>query len=75
MAKRVEEFAYKMMTQVFNAGDTAQFGIEALLKASSHDLGPKGKRLEDPSKWTTEQIIERAKSLNADKGAKGNFDD
>ena len=75
MAKRVEEFVYKMMTQVFNAGDTAQFGIEALLKASSHDLGPKGKRLEDPSKWTTEQIIERAKSLNADKGAKGNFDD
>ncbi len=75
MAKAVEDFAYKMMAEVLNSGDTAQIGIEALLKAGSHDLGPKGEPLEDPARWTKEQIIERAKGIAGDKGAKGNFDD
>ena len=75
MAKRVEEFAYKMMTQVFNAADTAPLAIAAILKANCDDLGPKGSPIEDPAQWTTEQIIERAKTLDSDKGAAGNFDD
>ncbi len=75
MAHRVEEFAYKMMTEVLNSADTAQFGIEALLKAGSYDVGPKGSPIEDPAQWTEEKIVERAKSLAADKGAAGNYED
>lgn len=75
MAKRVEEFAYKMMTEVFNARDTAPLAIEAILKAGSYDVGSKGNLIEDPSHWTREQIIERAKSISSDKGPEGNFED
>jgi fructose-bisphosphate aldolase class II len=75
MAKRVEEFAYKMMTEVFNARDSAPLAIEAILKAGSYDVGSKGSLIEDPAYWTREQIIERAKSLSGDKGPGGNFED
>ncbi|HEY6838612.1 MAG TPA: class II fructose-bisphosphate aldolase [Geobacteraceae bacterium] len=75
MAKRVEDFTYKMMTEVFNAKDTAPLAIEAILKAGSHDVGPKGSRIEDPAQWSDEKIVERAKSLSGDKGPSGNFDD
>ena len=75
MAKRVEDFAYKMMTEVLNAGDTAPLAVEAILAAGSYDLGPKVGRIEDPADWTEEKIVERAKTLDTDKGAAGNFDD
>jgi fructose-bisphosphate aldolase class II len=75
MSQRVEDFAYKMMTEVFNAEDTAPLALDAVLAAGSHDLKPKTGRIEDPEKWTDAKIIERAKSLNTDKGAKGDFDD
>jgi fructose-bisphosphate aldolase class II len=75
MAKRVEDFACKMMTEVLNAQDTAPLAVEAILAAGSYDLKPKVGRLEDPGEWTDAKIIARAKSLNADKGAKGHFDD
>jgi fructose-bisphosphate aldolase class II len=75
MAKRVEDFAFKMMTEVFNAKDTAPLAVEAILKAGSHDVGPKGSLIEDPAHWTREQIIERAKLIASDKGPEGNFDD
>jgi len=75
MVKGVEDFAYKMMTEVFNGADTAQLGIEALLKAGSEDLGPKAKMIEDPPSWTREKIIERAKTISTDKGPAGNFED
>jgi fructose-bisphosphate aldolase class II len=75
MCAGVEAFVYKMMTQVFNAKETAPLAIEAILSAGSHDPGPKGKRIEDPAEWTDEKIVERARSINGDKGAKGNFDD
>lgn len=75
MAKRVEDFAYKLMTDVFNAKDTAPAAIEALLTAGSHDLGPKGTRIEDPAEWTEEKIIARAKTIVSDKGPEGNFED
>ena len=75
MAKRVEDFAYKMITEVFNSKDTAPLGVEAILKANSADVGHKGSQIEDPAHWTESQIKERAKSLAGDKGPTGNFDD
>jgi fructose-bisphosphate aldolase class II len=75
MARRVEDFAYKMMTEVFNAQDTAPLAVEAILSAGSHDLGPKVGRREDPAEWTAEKIVEKAKDLDSDKGAAGDFDD
>jgi fructose-bisphosphate aldolase class II len=75
MAKRVEAFAYKMMTEVFNSRDTAPLAVEAILKAGSYDVGPKGTQIEDPAHWTREQIVERAKSIAGDKGPAGNFED
>ncbi|MBI2354043.1 MAG: class II fructose-bisphosphate aldolase [Deltaproteobacteria bacterium] len=75
MAKRVEAFAYKIMTEVFNSRDTAPLAVEAILRAGSHDVGPKGSLIEDPAHWTREQIIERAKSICSDKGPEGNFED
>jgi fructose-bisphosphate aldolase, class II len=75
MAHRVEEFAYKMMTEVLGGDDTAPLAVEAILAAGSYDLGPKVGRLEDPADWTEADIIARARDLDADKGAAGNFDD
>ena len=75
MAQRVEDFTFKMMTEVFNARDTAPLAIEAILTAGSYDLKPKTGRLEDPAEWTEARIAERAASLDTDKGAVGNFDD
>ena len=75
MSQRVEEFAYKMMTEVFNAEDTAPLALDAILAAGSSDLKPKAGRIENPGEWTDAKIIERAKSLNTDKGSKGDFDD
>jgi fructose-bisphosphate aldolase class II len=75
MTKRVEDFAYGMMTEVFNAQDTAPLAVEAILAAGSYDLKPKVGRLEDPDEWTEAKIIEKAKTLDSDKGAAGQFDD
>jgi fructose-bisphosphate aldolase class II len=75
MAKEVEDFAYKMMTQVFNSQDTAPFAIEAILKKGSHNLGPKVRRMENPAEWTEGKIAQRAAHLGSDKGLVGRFDD
>uniref|UniRef100_C6E460 Ketose-bisphosphate aldolase class-II n=1 Tax=Geobacter sp. (strain M21) TaxID=443144 RepID=C6E460_GEOSM len=75
MAKRVEDFAYKLITEVFNSGDTAPLAVDAILKAGSYDLGPKGKRVEDPAQWTKEMLPKQAAGLSKDKGPAGNFED
>jgi fructose-bisphosphate aldolase class II len=75
MGRRVEEFTCKMMTEVLNAEDTAPLALDAILVAGSYDLKPKVSRIEDPEEWTDAKIVERAKSLNTGKGAKGDFDD
>lgn len=75
MSKGVEEFVYTLLTDVFNAGGTGSIAKELLLKANSHDLGSKGKQIEDPADWTKEKIIDRAKTLDVDKGPEGDFDD
>jgi hypothetical protein len=75
MAKRVEAFAYKMIVEVFNAEDTAPLAIEEILSAGSYDPGPKAERIEDPSEWTPEKIVERAKTIQSSGGPEGDFDD
>ena len=75
MARAVEDFACKMMTEVFNARDTAPLAIEAILRAGSFDVGPKGSRIEEPAEWTDARIVEKAKLILSDKGPAGNFED
>lgn len=75
MVKGVEDFIYELLTQVFNAADTAPLAIETILRAGSYDIGPKIGRIEDPAQWTEEKIKKRAARLKGDKGPEGNFDD
>lgn len=75
MARRVENFVYTMLVEVFNSADTARFGVEAILEAGSYDLGPKTGRIESPEEWSLAKIRERAAAMNTDKGPQGNFDD
>jgi fructose-bisphosphate aldolase, class II len=75
MVAGVESFVYKLITEVFNGHDTAPLAIEAIMKAGSYDLGPKGDRLEDPSEWTEAKIREKAAALSSDKGPAGNYED
>ncbi len=75
MVKGVEEFVYHLLVDVFNAQGTATLAREAILKAGSHEMGAKAEKIEDPGNWTREKIIERAKTLDVDKGPEGDFDD
>jgi fructose/tagatose bisphosphate aldolase len=75
MARRVEDFVYGMLVNVFNAQDTAPLGFEAIMNADSHDMGPKAGRIEDPSDWSEENIRRKASLLDTDKGPEGDFDD
>jgi len=75
MIKRVEEFVYNMLVNVFNAKDTAPIAINAILEAGTYDPGPKASRIEDPDEWTSERIVQRAAAIDSDKGSSGDFDD
>ncbi len=75
MCRRVEEFSYKLLVDVFSAEGSADLAKEAILSAGSHDLGPKAAQIEDPQEWTKEKIIARAAELDTDKGPEGDFDD
>jgi len=75
MVKGVEDFIYDLLVHCFNAGDTAPLAMEAILEAGSCDLGPKGKRIENPGEWTREKILERARAFKKEGGPTGNFDD
>ncbi len=75
MCKRVEDFVYNLLTKVFNAQDSADFCIDAIIKAGSYDPGPKASKIEDISEWTPDKIIAKAALLDTDKGPSGNFDD
>ena len=75
MCKGVEDFVYELLSEVFNARDTAPLAIEAILSAGSYDLGPKAHRIEDPSDWTESKLKERAARIDVDKGPEGDFDD
>ncbi len=75
MIKRVEEFIYNMLVNVFNAKDTASIAINAILEAGTYDPGPKTSQIEDPDEWTSEKIVRRAATIVSDKGPEGDFDD
>ena len=75
MCKRVEDFVYNLLVNVFDATDTADLAIEAILASGSHDPGPNAKQQEDPAQWTEEKIIAKAAELDTDKGPDGDFDD
>jgi fructose/tagatose bisphosphate aldolase len=75
MAKGVEDFTYELLTNVFNAADTAPLALEAILRAGSFDVGPKAERIEDPAEWTEAKIKEKAARLKRDRGPEGNFED
>lgn len=75
MIQGVEDFVYNLLTNVFNATDTAPLAVEAVLEAGGYDLGPKARRIEDPAEWTTAKIEEKAKSVASNKGPAGNFED
>ena len=75
MAKDVEDFVYRLLTDVFSAQGSAQLAYETIMKAGGYDLGAKSTRTEDPAEWTREKIIAKAAALTSDKGPAGNFDD
>ena len=75
MIKRVEDFAYNMMVDVFNAENTASLAVEAILDTGSYAIRPKAQRIENPENWTTDKIKARAATIDSDKGPAGDFDD
>jgi fructose/tagatose bisphosphate aldolase len=75
MARRVEDFVYVLLTEVFNAQDTAPLAIEAILEAGSCDLEAKASRTEEPGEWTEQKIRVAASKLASEKGPEGDFDD
>jgi fructose-bisphosphate aldolase class II len=75
MERRVEDFVYNMLANVFNAQDTADLAIETILKTNSFDPGPKAQRIEDPSAWTPEEIIKKAALIESNESPEGDFDD
>ncbi len=75
MADRVEQFVYNMLINVLNAKDTAPLAVAEILKAGSHDPGPKGQRIDNPDDWTPDKIVARAKTIDSNKGPEGDFDD
>lgn len=75
MAQRVEEFIYNMLVNVFNAQDTAQLAIDAIIEADTCDPGTKASGIEDPAEWTKEKIIKKAALISSEKGPEGDFDD
>jgi fructose-bisphosphate aldolase class II len=75
VAKGVEDFVYKLLTDVFSASDTAPLAYEAIMKANGYDAGIKAPRTEDPANWTEAKIVKKAKAIGSDKGPAGNSDD
>jgi len=75
MAKEVENFVYHLLTNVFNATDTAQIVINEILKNNSHDPGFTAEKIESKNEWTTKKIIEKASKITTVKGPAGDFDD
>jgi fructose-bisphosphate aldolase class II len=75
MVKRVEDFVFDMLVNVFNAEHTGSMAIEAILGAGSYDPGPKVSRMENPSEWTETRIIEKAGLIAPKETVEGDFDD
>jgi len=75
MANGVEHFVYELLTDVFNARDTAQYALEVIAESGSYNPGHKAVKIEKKEEWTEARIREKALSLHPEKGPQGNFDD
>jgi len=76
MEAAVEDFVYGLLTDCFNAADTAPLAIDAILQAGSCDLGAKASRIEDPLEWSEDKIKFKAQPLaKEDSASQGNYDD
>lgn len=75
MCKRVEDFTYGMLKNVFNCGDTAPIVLEAIISAGACDPGPRASRIEHPDDWTPGKIREKGGSIIRDRGKEGDFED
>ena len=75
MIKRVEDFTYHLLVNVFNAENTASLAVQAITDIGSHNPGPKANQIEDPKEWTPEKIVQKAAAIDSDKGEAGDFDD
>ncbi len=75
MAARVEDFVFSLLTGVFNAGNTAEATIDAILTSGCATPVPKCERTEDPRDWSGDRIAAMAADLNHDRGPEGDFDD
>ena len=75
MAKGVEDFIFTLLTDVFNATDTAVLVNKAIMETQSHTPGFKAKKIEPENEWTKDKIIAKASNITADKGPEGDFDD
>ena len=75
MVKGVEEFIYDLLTNVFNAQDTAPLAVDVILSTGSFAIKPKAERIDDPADWTEDKIREGASRISSSKGPEGNFDD
>jgi fructose-bisphosphate aldolase, class II len=75
MVRRVEDFAYHLMVDVFNAAETAPLAVQTILRSGSCDPGSKAERIEDPAEWMPEKIVQRARSIPSTKGPDENFED
>ena len=75
MAKRVEDFTYTLLMDVFNAGGTGSICVADILETGSYNPGPKAQVKEDKAEWTEEKLRARAAKICADKGPEGDFDE
>ncbi|MDD9303778.1 MAG: class II fructose-bisphosphate aldolase [Desulfobacter sp.] len=75
MIKGVENFVFTLLTDVFNAQDTADQVKQQILETQSHFPGFKAKTIENKDEWTREKIKDRASKIVSDKGPEGDFDD
>ena len=75
MVKNVENFVFTLLTEVFNATDTADLVKKQIFETQSYMPDFKAKTIEQKNEWTREKIIEKASHITADKGPEGNFDD
>ncbi len=75
MVKGVEDFVFTLLTDVFNATDTADLVKKQILETQSHMPGFKAQKIEEKDEWTREKIIDKASKITSDKGPEGDFDD
>ena len=75
MIRRVENFVYHLMTNVFNSANTADIALDLMAESGTPMPKAKARRIVNPDDWTPEKTTARAALLTPDKGPAGDFDD